>query len=290
MKLLVKFNLLLILVFAAGFVGTGYFCNKLLQKNAKFEIIENARIMMEAALAVRAYTVTEIKPLLDTQIKYEFRPQSVSAYAANSYFKKLQKKFPEYSYREAAMNPTNPADRATDWEADIFHEFQRSADKTELVIERDTPNGRYLVLARPMKVADEGCLKCHSTVDKAPATMLAIYGEANGFGWKMGDLIAAQLVSVPTQLPRERARTVFLAFMTSLGVIFSVLLLAVNALLYLAVVRPVNRLSDLASKVSLGQLDASDFPVSGKDEIAELSHSFARMKRSVVEAMKMLGT
>jgi HAMP domain-containing protein len=290
MKLVSKFNLVLLLVFAVGFAGTAYFCNRLLQKNAKAEIIENARIMMEAALAVRAYTVTEIKPLLDTQTKYVFRPQSVSAYAANSYFKKLQKRFPEYSYREAALNPTNPADRAADWEADIFREFQRSPDKAEMVIERDTPNGKYLVLARPMKVTDEGCLKCHSAVEVAPATMLSIYGEANGFGWKMGDLIAAQIVSVPTQLPQQRAHAVFVTFMSSLGVIFVVLLIAVNALLYFAVIRPVNQLSVTASKVSLGELDAGDFNVSGKDEIAELSHSFVRMKKSLVEAMNMLSS
>jgi HAMP domain-containing protein len=290
MNLLVKFNLVLILIFALGFVGIGYFCNNLLEKHAKVEIEENARIMLESALAVRAYTVSEIKPLLETQIKYVFRPQMVSAYGALSYFKKLQKNFPEYSYREAAMNPTNPADRATDWEADIFRDFQNSPDTKEIVLERNTPNGRYLVLARPMRVKDEGCLKCHSTVEAAPQTMLSIYGDANGFGWKMGDLIAAQIVMVPTQLPRQRAHAVFVAFMTSLGAIFVVGLIAINLLLYFSVVRPVKHLSDLASKVSLGQLDVSEFEISGKGEIAELSRSFARMKMSLVEAMKMLGT
>jgi|SRR5215469_4856638 len=290
MNLLVKFNLLLVLIFALGFAGTAYFCDKVLEKNAKAEIVENARIMMEAALAVRAYTVSEIKPLLETQIKYVFRPQSVSAYAAINYFKKLQKTFPEYSYREAALNPTNPSDRATDWEADIFRDFQNSPDKKEIVIERNTAEGKYLVMARPMRVKDEGCLKCHSTVDAAPQTMLAIYGDANGFGWKMGDLVAAQIVSVPTQLPRQRAHTVYVAFMSSLAAIFVVGLIAINALLYFSVVRPVNRLSELASKVSLGQLEASDFEMRGKDEIAELSRSFARMKKSLVEAMKLLGS
>jgi len=83
---------------------------------------------------------------------------------------------------------------------------------------------------------------------------------------------------------------VFVAFMTSLGAIFVVGLIAINLLLYFSVVRPVKHLSDLASKVSLGQLDVSEFEISGKGEIAELSRSFARMKMSLVEAMKMLGT
>ena len=60
MKLIVKFNLVLFLVFAIGFAAVGFFANRLLQRNAKEEIVENARIMMEAALAVRAYTTTQI--------------------------------------------------------------------------------------------------------------------------------------------------------------------------------------------------------------------------------------
>jgi hypothetical protein len=91
MKLLVKFNLVLCIVFAIGFVTAGYVCNRLLQQNAKAEIMENARIMIEAAIAVRTYTATQIKPLLETQIKYSFLPQSVPAYSANSYFGQLQK-------------------------------------------------------------------------------------------------------------------------------------------------------------------------------------------------------
>jgi HAMP domain-containing protein len=52
----------------------------------------------------------------------------------------------------------------------------------------------------------------------------------------------------------------------------------------------VNQLSSMASSVSLGNSEISEFPVTGKDEIAELSHSFNRMARSLIEAMKMLRT
>src|SRR5215471_14531054 len=97
MKLLVKFNVVLFLVFAMGLVTTGFVCRRLLQQNAKAEIMENARIMMEAAIAVRTYTSTQIRPLLETQMKYSFLPQSV----------------PAYSYKEATLNPTNPINRAT---------------------------------------------------------------------------------------------------------------------------------------------------------------------------------
>jgi HAMP domain-containing protein len=288
MKLLVKFNVVLFLVFAACLVTTGYFCNRLLQQNAKAEIMENARIMMEAAIAVRTYTAKEIKPLLETQMKYTFLPQSVPAYSANSYFSQLQKKFPDYSYREATLNPTNPMNRATDWEADLVEEFRKAQDKAEIVGERDTPNGKSLYMARPMKVSSPACLTCHDTAESAPRTVIERYGGDNGFGWKLNDIVTAQIVSVPTQLAAKRAKGVFVTFMISLAAVFGLLLVAINALLIFLVIRPVNRLSDMASSVSLGNSDIREFPVSGKDEIAQLSQSFNRMGRSLVEAMRML--
>jgi HAMP domain-containing protein len=288
MKLIVKFNLVLLLVFAIGFLATAFVSNRLLQRNANQEILENARIMMEAALAVRSYTNTQIKPLLDTQLKYAFLPQSVPAYSANEYFSQLRKKYPDYSYKEATLNPTNPVNRATDWEADLVRYFRQSPDQTELIGERDTPNGRVLYLARPMKIKDAKCLYCHDTPDGAPRTLVERYGSANGFGWKLNDILTAQIVSAPMQLPIQRARTALAGFLLSLAAVFVIIVLALNAMLILLVVRPVNQLSKLANEVSLGNMDVPEFQVAGKDEIAGLAEAFNRMRKSLVHAIKML--
>jgi protein-histidine pros-kinase len=215
-------------------------------------------------------------------------PQSVPAYSANEYFKTLRKKFPDYSYKEATLNPTNPVNRATDWEADIVRFFRQSPDHTELVGERETPTGRALYIARPLKIYDEKCLECHDTPQRAPATMIERYGSDNGFGWKMGDILTAQIISSPMQLPIQRAKSTFAVFMTSLAAVFAVIFLALNALLVVLVIRPVNRLSKLADEVSLGNMEAPEFQVSGKDEIAGLAESFGRMRKSLTRAMKML--
>ena len=288
MRLLLKFNLVLLLVFAVGLVTTGLICRRLLRQNAQAEIMENARIMMVAAIAVRTYTATQIKPLLETQMKYSFLPQSVPAYSANAYFSQLQKAFPAYAYKEATLNPTNPVNRATDWEADLIQEFRKVHEKTEIIGERDTPNGRTLYMARPLKVSSPACLTCHDTVEGAPRTMVERYGDANGFGWKLNDIVTAQIVSVPMQLAVQRANGVFWTFMISLAVVFLVGIVAINLLLLFLVIRPVNQLSTMASSVSLGNSDITEFPVMGQDEIAELSLSFNRMGRSLAEAMKLL--
>jgi len=288
MKLIMKVNLVLLLIFAVGFLSVGVLTDRLLKRNAKLEIAENGRIMMEAARAVRTYTSTQIKPLLKTQMKYSFLPQSVPAYSANEYFKQLRKIFPDYSYKEATLNPTNPINRASDWEADVINTFRQTPSKVELVGERSTPTGPAFFIARPLKVVDASCLECHDTAENAPRTVVEKYGADNGFGWKVNDILTAQIVTVPMALPIQRANSAFLAFMTSLALVFGVIFLALNAMLIMLVVKPVKQLAKIADEVSLGNMDAPEFQISGKDEISNLAEAFERMRKSMVQAIKML--
>ena len=288
MKLILKFNLVFLLIFALGLIGAGFISRDLLFRNARDEVLQNARIMMESALAARAYTSGQVRPLLETQMKYTFLPQSVPAYAATEQFNEVRKKFPNYFYKEAVLNPTNPRSRATDWESDIVNQFRQNPERAELVGERDTPAGRTLHMARPIQVKSPACLPCHSTVDAAPKTMIELYGPANGFGWKLNEVVGAQIVSIPLTLPIARADDTFKVFMVSLSAIFGLIFLALNLMLYVMVIRPVTRLSAIADEVSLGKSDAPEFDARGKDEIATLAGSFNRMRRSLVQAMKML--
>src|SRR6516225_1232533 len=162
--------------------------------------------------------------LLDT----EFHPQSVPAFAATEIFSYLREKFPDYFYKEATLNPTNPRDRATDWESDIVNQFRAGGIQNEFVATREGPTGRALVLARPIRVNNVSCLECHSTPDKAPAEMIKLYGTANGFNWKMDDIIGAQIVSVPILVPLRTAEETFRVLLQWLGGAFGCILIAAN--------------------------------------------------------------
>ncbi len=288
MKLIIKFNLVFLVIFVIGLIIAAYVSRSLLQKNARDEVVQNARIMMESALASRAYTANQIKPLLETQMKYQFLPQTVPAYGATEQFNDLRKKFPDYTYKEATLNPTNPRDRALDWEADVVNQFRQGSDRGEIVGERDSQSGPTLYMARPIQIKNDACLACHSTVDAAPKTMIEMYGPANGFGWKLNEVIGAQIVSVPLTVPVKRADDTFRVFLISLTAVFAFIAVALNLMLMFIVIRPVSRLSEIADQVSLGKIDAPEFKSKGKDEIAVLAGSFNRMRTSLVQAMKML--
>ena len=290
MRLLLKFNLMFLLILLLGLGVSAFISRNLLQGNAKDEVLNNARLLMEKATAVRAYTSTQITGLLSTQMKYEFLPQSVPSYSAVEVLNSLHAKYPQFSYKEATLNPTNPRDRASGWEVDVVNRFRGDDALKETVGQRETPSGTELFVARPLRITNPACLQCHSSVETAPKTLVDRYGPANGFGWNLNEVIGAQIVSVPMSLPQQRAERSFNVFMGSQLAIFAAVGVALNLMIWLLIVRPVTRLSSLADRVSQGELDAPAFASASKDEIGTLAASFNRMRTSVVQAMRMLDT
>ena len=288
MNLLAKLNLILICVFAVALVPAGLISRHLLDSNAQAQVIQNARIMMETAMAMRGYTVNQIKPLLAPMLEETFLPQSVPAYSATEIFNTLREKHPDYTYKEAALNPTNPRNRAVDWETDLVNEFRRDPERKEIVGERATPLGPSLYLSHPIKIANAACLSCHTTPESAPPAMLAVYPSGGGFGWQLNETIGAQIVQVPMSTPVQMANEAFRTLLITLVGVFLFILLALNLLLHLVVIRPVRRLSAMADRVSRGELDVEDVPASGRDEVAVLAGSFNRMRISLVTALRML--
>ncbi|HET9037247.1 MAG TPA: DUF3365 domain-containing protein [Myxococcaceae bacterium] len=288
MGLRLKFNMVLILVFAFGLIASGYVSKRILEANAQEEVTRNAELMMGAALAVRGYTSKQVKPQLELQLMRAFLPQSVPAYAATEMFNTLRQQHPEYTYKEATLNPTNPRDRAVEWEADIVQQFRNDANRTEIRGTRDTPTGRALYLAKPLKITDPGCIPCHDTPDTAPKSMVAHYGTANGFGWKLGETVGAQIISVPMSVPLAKADQAFRTFMTSLVGVFLLAFIVLNVVLSLLVIRPIVRMSRAADEVSTGNFDVPEFSVGSRDEIGVLATSFNRLRRSLEKAMKLL--
>jgi protein-histidine pros-kinase len=283
-----RFNLLLAALFVLGYGVAALVAHNVLRANARDEALRTARMLLEAANATGDYTSAQIRPLLENQLKYVFRPQVVPAFAAAEQFGALRGRHADLVYKEAALNPTNPRDRASDWEAGIIERFRSDPAMQEASGERDTPSGGTLWVARPIQVKSAACLECHSTADVAPATMVELYGNSAGFGWKMNEIVGAQLVSVPVAVPQAHASEAFRTLMLALAAVFVVLFALVGAMLHVLVLRPVTRMAHVANQVSLGNMDAGEFGPRSRDEIGVLAEALARMKTSLVQAMNML--
>jgi HAMP domain-containing protein len=287
MGLRLKFNLVLLAVFVGGLGVTGYVSYELLHKNARDEVLRAAGVMMEASLSMRHYTVSQVRPNLVASPD-KFLPQSVPAFGATEIMNLLRKKYPDYAYKEATLNPTNPRNRAVEWETDIVNAFRNNPARPEISGMRSTPTGRSLYLARPLQIKDPACLACHTTAAMAPPAMVKVYGQNNGFGWKHNEVVGAQIVSVPMDVPIRNANRTFVTFMSSLTVVFAVLFVLLNVMLTLLIVHPITQLSRAADQISKGRLDAEEFPAGGRDEVAQLGQAFNRMRRSLEKAISLI--
>ena len=290
MKLLTKFNLILLVLFGIGGLIISQVTYRFLIDNARREVLREAELMMASAKAVRDYTASDLAPLLEQnpQHKTKFLAETVPAFGAISTFNKLRQKYPDYAYREATINPTNPEHRAADWEADVIGFLRDHPEQKQVTGERETPIGPVMYLAMPI-AADPPCLECHSRPAVAPPAMIASYGSNNGFGWKPGSIVAAQIVSVPMALPVQNAKQAFHVLLICLVITLIATIVVLDTAVYFIVIRPLKLVSDTADRVSKGEMNLPSVAVKGSDEIASVTASFNRMQLSLVKAFKMLG-
>jgi len=289
MKLRTKFNLVVLVAFLAGFALTGALLKQRFDSDAKEQVLRTANVMLAAANSARTYTTDQIRPVTGFDQGGKFLPVSIPSFAAQTTLRGFGSDYADYRYKEAALNPTNPTDRAADWEADIINAFRADAKLKEIVTERDTPTGTMMVVAHGLSVNDPSCMSCHSVPSAAPKSMLDKYGSANGFGWVLNSVIGAQIVSLPLDAVIQKSNQNLLIFLGLLVGIFVLMLIILNLLLDFLVIRPTKTISKIATAVSLGESDVDEFNMKGDDEISALAEAFNRMRRSLASAMSLLG-
>ena len=101
-------------------------------------------------------------------------------------------------------------------------------------------------------------------------------------------IIGAQIVQIPETFVLARAEATFRVFMGSLLGVLVAVALTMNGVLWWMFIRPITKISALADRISLGEVDAPDFGARGRDEIGMLASALSRMRRSLVQAIHML--
>ncbi|HEY9737059.1 MAG TPA: DUF3365 domain-containing protein, partial [Trichocoleus sp.] len=284
-----KFTLLLLLVFLGGILASSVALSSVLNRSAQAQLTTKALMLMETMNSVRDYTSTAVQPELADRLTVEFLPQTVPAYSAREVFEGFRNNpiYADFFYKEATLNPTNLRDKADDFEAKLVNQFREQGNSPEVSGFRRTPGGDLFYIARPLRVTKQSCLECHSTPNVAPVSMIERYGPDHGFGWKLDEIIGAQVISVPAAKVLQSARQSLFLILGIFVIVFSVATLLVNLWLKRFVVRPLNRMAMVAEAVSMGDTK-SEFMVYSKDEVGQLSEAFNRMRMSLQMAMQRL--
>ncbi|MDJ0708180.1 MAG: DUF3365 domain-containing protein [Leptolyngbyaceae cyanobacterium MO_188.B28] len=293
LKLGQKFTILLLVVFLGGILASGVALSTILNRTAQDQITTKALMLMETMNSVREYTSTQVKPELIDRLDTEFLPEVIPAYSAREVFETFRDSddYREFFYKEATLNPSNLRDKADDFEKVIVEEFRKQeslkadSSKEKRGI-RPTAAGDLFYIARPIKIQKQSCLECHSTRDVAPKSQIERYGDA-GLGWKLNEVVGAQIISVPASTTLKLARQSLVLILGIVVAVFAIAIFMVNLWLKRYVVKPINRMAMIAEAVSTGDTEA-EFGQFSKDEVGKLAQAFNRMRMSLKMAMQRL--
>lgn len=292
MRLETRFAGIIALCFVFGVVAAGFISYRLEARQARDEIKQKADMVLETALAVRAYTTDEVaEALASLPDPDRFHAAQVPSFAAQSAMRRLAEKLPGYKYRESSLNPTNVNDRATDWEVGLLRQFQNNPTQQELVGETGDGPSRHYYVARPIRLGSAACLQCHSVPAAAPKAMVSRYGSSHGFGWQLGEVVGLQLVQVATAPAEAKA---FNSVVVTIGSITSVFVLSAAVMLLLLrrhVTHPLAALTQVALASSLERGGAGtpggNVPVA-PGEFSDLQKAILRLKSSVDQALRVM--
>jgi hypothetical protein len=299
LRLGTKFTLALLVVFLVGIVASSLVLWQALEQRAEQQVAERGLLLIQAMNAVRNYTSTRVNPLLvaDLETEAAFIPETVPAFSAREVFDRFRQNaaYANYRYREATWNPTNPVDLADDFEREILARFRSGEITTEISGFREWNGEQVYFSARPLAIGAESCLRCHSTPEAAPASLIATYGSEHGFGWQLGEIVTAQMIYVPAEEVLASARQTMATVMSVIVVVFALVLVVMNYLMRRNVAQPVGHMAALASKIGGDNVREADLDnkalaqISQRgDELGEMANVFVKMARTVVKREQQL--
>lgn len=287
MKLQNRLTIMILAIFLSGWIIACLSAFALEQRNAEQDTIRTARLLLNTAVAARSYTTEQIEPLLGSQTTEKFIKQTVPSYTAQELFRYLGEEYKGYSYREPALNPTNPNDLAEGWQVELIQYFIANPDVPEITDRRFERSGQEtLFVANPIRVDSPSCLECHSTPDVAPASLINTYGTAHGFGWQLDEVIGARVISVPMSLPKQQARTSILSYSLIIASIFVLAYVTVSVIVRKWLITPLNQIADMVEEISLRKtvIDAQ-LPETRSDSLGRLSKAINRLLVSLNKAL-----
>lgn len=264
-------------------VGGGYY---VLRQDTIREAEEKTQLFSATMSAAQQYLASQIRPKVLEKLPDIYFPEAtVGIVMLAEVSKMIQENFPEYIFRIASPNSLNPANNSDAFESKTIDAFDMGdSDQWRGFVERD---GReFYAIATPM-IAAEGCIWCHDTPERAHPDMVARYGKTSGYGYVAGDVVGGRFIYVPVEVALQQARIKLAYFSGGFSIFFLLALLAVDRIILMSVVKPIENIVSVADDISRGKMDR-EFEAQGNDEIKTLVDAFKRMKVSLAKAMDIL--
>jgi signal transduction histidine kinase/DNA-binding NarL/FixJ family response regulator len=240
--------------------------------------------------ATRSYTREVLKPSMAKTADGTFIADGMSANrVVKGVFERFARTYPLYRFKEASDNPLNPDNRADAFEMELLKELRESPARAQVTkFYRDGNGNEWYVAAKPTYM-EKSCLACHGKVDEAPKEIIKNYGRDHGYGWKVGEVVAAMTVRVPTHELRAAQRALARDVTLWVGALTGGALAAVYLCAWVLVGRPVRRIAKSMDEIA----EQRDYTrglaeYRRKDEVGVAAGAFNRVLSVVRESMSAL--
>jgi len=197
-SLRLKFVLAILLCLASILLVANHRMSQVKADYFEQEVHSRTAIVTEFSKATQAYVSEQLKPATAAETDALVLEAMSSFYATRRVFDEFNKALPEYQYKEPTLDPLNPADQADAFETKIIQRLGLDKTLSELSGYRDqgTKKEKFYV-AKPTSVT-ASCLTCHGRPEDAPAKIVETYGSEHGYNWKVGEIVSATMIYVPT--------------------------------------------------------------------------------------------
>ena len=178
-----------------------------------------------------------------------------------------------FQYRRVALNPVEPKDRADGFEAGLVRLLAANPRLAQTEQEIRDKGVTYHVLATPITVSQERCLSCHGASKEASASRVKRYGHRAATGWKLRQVVGADIIYTPSDYPRSQAAAAFWAVTRSVAVLALICSIMLILRAHYLVARPVREMLATSEAIQRGEWPRRPVRYSG-DELGALASSF----------------
>jgi signal transduction histidine kinase len=287
MSLSLKINGAIILILGVALGVTAWMMTQHQDRAAEAALRERAQAMLSFGQAERAYVANRLRPALNAQADDFILEAHSATFVTRETFELFRKDMPGYSFREAALNPLNPANQADTHETEVIERFRTNPQLDEIFGLRTKEAEQQFYLARRITVSKD-CLHCHDRPETAPAALVGRYGTTHGYGWKEGDVAGAIMISVPAQDIYEAQASIRGRVFGVFGVLAAVLVIALSFMFRELVHRRVRRMAQVMSAVASSPTATARIDDSSADELGRAGQTFNHMADSLRDNHQLL--
>jgi methyl-accepting chemotaxis protein len=171
-------------------------------------------------------------------------------------------------FKEASINPTNPNNKATEYEENLIDYFAKNRDKKEHYITIDKNGKDFLVLARPM-IAEDKCKMCHPT-------------------WKTGDVIAVEDVLIDLSDFKAALNENLYTTLIFLVVNITILIIAIQLLFNKLIADRISKILQVIFRIENGKFYIDDLIVGENTEKGSTKNEIDRIFRHLIRMNNIL--